>query len=509
MRFRVIVRNVFSNWVGYGVTAVIGFLLSPYVVHHLGQTGYGVWTLVVSLTGYFGVLDLGLRQSVGRFVVRYVSLDDAENVNRTLTSAVAMLAGGGLLALLATVVFNFAFGVFHIEPRYQLAAREALLIAGLNISLALPLSVFSSILWALERLDILNAISIFGAAARATLTVMILGAGYGLVPLALITILENTAEYLVILLLAKRLYPKLGLRLRYFSRATCKQLMGFGIFRFIWIVGNQLIFYTDSLVIGAFLNAGAITYYAIAGSLINYGRNIVSLASDPFYPSATRLDSKDDLEGMRRLQLVGTQVALLVGLPICLGFIFLGKQFITLWMGKEYAVSSLYLSVLTIPQFTSIAQYISAIVLVGMARHKILAQTTIGEGIANLLLSIVLVQRIGLIGVAWGTAIPHLITTGIVIPIYILRTLKLSLRDYFFQGWLRPLICGVAIASLFYLMAHFVERVSWVILGAEIFVPVVVFAVMAYFVCLTSEQRAFAASKIEAIFQRKVAVQQA
>ena len=58
---RVILRNIFSNWTGYLITILVGFFLAPFVLHHLGNTGYGVWTLVLSLTGYFGLLDLGIR----------------------------------------------------------------------------------------------------------------------------------------------------------------------------------------------------------------------------------------------------------------------------------------------------------------------------------------------------------------------------------------------------------------------------------------------------------------
>src|ERR1019366_9982088 len=76
IRLRTITRNVLSTWSGYVATLLIGFFLAPFIVHRLGNTGYGVWTLVVSLTGYFGLLDLGLRQSVGRFVAHHVALQD-------------------------------------------------------------------------------------------------------------------------------------------------------------------------------------------------------------------------------------------------------------------------------------------------------------------------------------------------------------------------------------------------------------------------------------------------
>jgi O-antigen/teichoic acid export membrane protein len=148
MHLRVILRNIFSNWASYLVTAVIGFLLAPVVVHSLGNTGYGLWTLVVSLTGYFGLLDLGIRSSVGRFVVRYLALNDEDNVNRTASTAFAILAAGGTLALLATlIVVNFLFGNFKVEPQFMSAGKTALLITGVNMSCILPLSIFSAVHW--------------------------------------------------------------------------------------------------------------------------------------------------------------------------------------------------------------------------------------------------------------------------------------------------------------------------------------------------------------------------
>src|SRR5215813_5055411 len=54
------VRNVLTNWGAYVLAMGVNFFLSPYVVHHLGNTGYGVWTVILSLTGYLGLLDLGV-----------------------------------------------------------------------------------------------------------------------------------------------------------------------------------------------------------------------------------------------------------------------------------------------------------------------------------------------------------------------------------------------------------------------------------------------------------------
>ena len=510
MRWRVILRNIFSNWAGYFVTAVIGFLLSPFIVHSLGATGYGLWTLILSLTGYFGLLDLGIRSSVGRFIARYLALKDDHSVNRVLSTAFAILAAGGLLALAGTlIVVTFFFDSFHVDEQFRAAAKTALLITGLTTSLALPLGTFSSLLVSLERFDILSGVTIVGELTRAALIVVLLKSGHGLVSVALVAFALTVTQYLTMALFAKSLHRSLKLSLAYVDRAALRELFGFGIYRFIWIVANQLIFYSDSMVIGLFLNASAVTYYAIAGSLINYGRTFVSLVTDTLYPSATRMDAQQDLKGLRELQIVGTQIALAVAVPVCLGFLFLGEQFITLWMGKTYASSSLFLIVLTIPQFTGMSQYASALILAGMAKHRVLAYLVVGEGIVNLILSIILVRKIGLVGVAWGTAIPDLICTAVIIPLYTTRVLKLSMREYIARAYVGPALAAIPTAAVGWALARVTVSPSWPLFGAEAMAMVAVFAASSYFLCLTPEQRGLANRKLMVLFHRNTVIHEA
>jgi O-antigen/teichoic acid export membrane protein len=411
-----------------------------------------------------------------------------------------------VLAFLATVaIVVFFFDSFRIEPQHVSAGRLALLITGLNMSCILPLGVFSAVLFALERFDVVSAVTIVTELLRATLVWWFLRHGYGLVALALISLSLTLAQSAVVMIVAKRLYPPLRISLRSIDRSSIKVLFGFSIYRFIWIVAGQMIFQTDALVIGVFVGASGITTFAIAATLITYGRNAVSMVTDTLGPAAARMDATSDRVGLQRLLILGTSMALLVGIPVCLGFLFLGRQFITLWMGPGYTSSAWFLAVLTIPQFTSMAQYASAFVLAGIGKHRPLAFFMLAEAIANLLLSIFLVRKIGVVGAAWGTVIPHLICTAVVIPAYTLHVVGMRWRDYLVGASLRPALCAMPAAVVGYFLSSLTPT-TWLMFVAEGATMCGVFAVMAYFICLTADQRATISEKLSSWRYRGVPV---
>src|SRR5258708_1195669 len=94
-----VVRNVAWNWGGMAAELLAGLVVAPYLVYRLGDSPYGLWIFIGSLTGYFGLLDLGVRGSVGRHLALYRAQRDANALNATLNSAVAVLTGMALLVL--------------------------------------------------------------------------------------------------------------------------------------------------------------------------------------------------------------------------------------------------------------------------------------------------------------------------------------------------------------------------------------------------------------------------
>src|SRR6516164_11224431 len=79
-------KSVFSNWAFLLVNVLVAFWMTPFVVAHLGDSAYGIWALVLQLTGYMGVVDVGLRSALVRFVSSAHATGDKPRLNRLLST---------------------------------------------------------------------------------------------------------------------------------------------------------------------------------------------------------------------------------------------------------------------------------------------------------------------------------------------------------------------------------------------------------------------------------------
>jgi O-antigen/teichoic acid export membrane protein len=140
--------------------------------------------------------------------------------------------------------------------------------------------------------------------------------------------------------------------------------------------------------------------------------------------------------------------------------IILGKSVIEAWVGAKYVATSYpVLLLLLIPSTLMLAQSASGRTLWGMARHRTWAWVVLIEGIANLILSIVLVRRFGIIGDALGTAIPLTCTMVFFLPRHVIRLLDIPLKTYLSQAFLLPLtLCAPLVAVLLWMRHWFVAH---------------------------------------------------
>jgi O-antigen/teichoic acid export membrane protein len=261
-------KNVAAGWLGLGASFLAGFFLTPIVLHHVGDTSFGIWILLTTFTGYYGLLDLGLRAATIRFVARAAALNDAEELNSVVSTSFFFYAVLSLAMMLVTaVVLVFFDRLFRVGPEWQRTGRLLLVIAGFGTAVTTPLSFFTSVLEGLQKFSVTGFTQTLNILIRAALVVIALEHGYKILGVGLITIGMNFVSAAFLTLIAFRVWPSLRIRRRYASWREFRTLTNYGL-QGLWIsIAQSIRFQFDSIVIGSMISAEAITFFSVGARL--------------------------------------------------------------------------------------------------------------------------------------------------------------------------------------------------------------------------------------------------
>lgn len=492
-----LVRNAAANWLTFLFVAGISFFLSPFVVYHLGTTAYGVWTLLAALVGYLGLLDFGIRGAVTRYIAHHHAGGDSEACSSIVSAGLVMFGLLGTVAILLSGVFAFLSPVlFNIPLSMVSDTRLVLCLGGLTIATTLIGAVFGGVVTGLERFDVSNGVEIVVTAVRTVAVVLALLKGYGLVALALVYLSASVLNGFATWAAARKLYPELRLRLRTPLLPRMRTILSFSILLSAIHIFGVVIYYSDALVIAMFLPVSSVTFFAIAGNLCEYARQVASAVSVLMTPRVSALASI----GSNRVGeaiLGAARLATLVTAPIAATFWFRGESFINLWMGPDFGpASGEVLRILAFVVLLGGARSVATASIIGVNRHRALVPAFAFEAACNLALSVALVGPLGLAGVALGTLIPSLIVGLGYFPLCLSKTTGVPAGLFYRNAWLLPTIACVPFALANALLEHFLPARNLAIFFMQVILALPLVALSATVLCLTSAERRRVGSSI-------------
>ncbi|MGC2195349.1 MAG: oligosaccharide flippase family protein [Terriglobales bacterium] len=486
MRKHEIFKNVGSSWFSLGVSILVGVFLSPFILHRLGDTAFGIWVLIFSVTGYYGLFDLGIRSSVIRYVSTYTATGDQDGLTKLINTSLASYTGIGTVAMTVTLVGSlFVDRLFRIPPEFLTTAHWLFLMVGTAVALGFPTGVFGGILEGMQRFYLVNFTNLVATLVRAVLIVLALTHGYGLLTIAFITVALPIVGSLVRAGFVLRILP-IRFGWRYVDRKALREIANYSAVSFILMIAYKLRFKTDEIVIGSFLSVTAITYFSIGDRLLDYASEVVSSLAQIFVPMSGQSHAKGDMARLRTILVAGNRACALIIFPIAAILIILGKSVITAWVGAKYVPESYpVLLVLVIPMTFALAQGASGRILYGMAKHKSLAWVTLMESVANLILSIVLIRPFGIVGDAAGTAIPLMCTSLFFMPRHLCRLLGVRIGTFLREAYTLPLLLSAPLVVTLLLMRRWFIAHTYLEVGLQILISLLPYGLGAFWALWT------------------------
>lgn len=398
-RPRSLLHNAGWSLVSTGWFTVVGFVLTPFLASRLGASLYGLYVLIMSISGFLGVMDLGLGQATLRYVALYYGRGDLIGVNRSVgaTSAVNVLSG----TLAWTVLF---FGAPAIANGLALAPQDVALgvrllrLTAFNLGFMLGTGAYGAIPQALQRYDISSVMTVVQSIFQVAGTVALLYTGRGVYELVFLTVITTVVRQIANVVVAKRLIPHLRL-LPMPSWAGLKEVFSYGIFatatQVLGIVWRE----ADKLLLGGLIGTASVAYLSVPKSLVFRGTDAVASAAAALFP---RFSATNDLGGARRLFLTTTWSLLLATAVIYVPMTVLFPTFLLLWIGPEFARESAWIG--QVIAFSCIVRgaYVPYQMLFqGYGKPQYLTLSYFASGLTSLALNLLLIPTFGLAGAGY------------------------------------------------------------------------------------------------------------
>jgi O-antigen/teichoic acid export membrane protein len=203
--------------------------------------------------------------------------------------------------------------------------------------------------------------------------------------------------------------------------------------------------------------------------LVLYSLGFIDQIGATFFPPVQRAAARGEMGSVRWLYLRQARIAMLCGLPVFVGFVFFGKQFITLWMGPDFAGAFPVLVVLSLSGIAGLFSYGIGTALSAIGHIRFNAVTAVLEATVNVALSVLFAWvGWGLAGVAAGTLAALLLVRCIAQPVYACFRLQLPWRLYVTKVVLAGVPAGGAIAVCCAVIQALIPGESWAMFWAKV-----------------------------------------
>lgn len=439
----------------YGQTVIstlISLLYTPVMLQLLGQSEYGLYTLVNGFISNLALMSFGLGSAYVRYYARAEVQEGEAGIARIngmfmtifIVIGLASLFVGGILVANVHHIFAAKLSAREIET-----ARILMAVLVVNIAISFPGGVFSSYVTAKEKFLFQRVISMIRTVLNPIVMLPLLLAGFGSVALVLVTLALSVITDLCYACYA---FKRLNMRINFarFDFGLLREMAGFSFFIFLNMIIDQINWTVDTTILGVISGTAATAVYGVGSQLHHYYLTLSTSISGVFVPQINRIVAKgeSDTELTRLFTRVGRIQFLLLAL-VFTGFVFVGEPFIEAWGGGEYAgaysIALMLMGPVTIPLIQNTGIEIQR----AKNKHRFRSKVYFIMALFNVVISIPLGMRWGGFGCALGTGISMIVCNGFVMNWYYHRHVGLDMLHFWKSifGMLPGMLPAVALGT--------------------------------------------------------------
>ncbi len=499
--------GVVLNYVVIFLNTIVGLLYTPYMLRMMGQSEYGLYSLVASVIAYLTVLDLGFGNAIVRYTAKFRAEKKTEEQYEMF----------GMFFLLYLVIGIIAFGIglglyFNVDTLFgntmtavELGrARIMMLLLVANLAFTFPMSIWGSIIQAYEDFVFQKSLNIIRIILNTAVMICLLHFGYKAVAMVVVQTIFNVLTLVVNFIYCRRkLNIHIYFRFKHFHWGFLKEVAIYSFWIFLNAIMDRVYWSTGQFVLGAMVGTAAVAVFAIAIQLEGMYMQFSTAISSVFLPKVTAMVATNrSRKEISDLFIRTGRIQYIVLAYILSGFIIFGRQFIKLWAGAGYSDAYIISLLFFIPLTVPLIQNLGITILQARNEMKFRSVLYIIIALVSLAMQIVLTRFFGGIGCAMGVSGALVVGQILIMNVYYRRRQELDIKTFWKEISKMSIIPIVLIFSSMLVIRHFFALDSWgkLILGIAAFS--LVYIPLFFRFSMTDEERNLFISMFHKIFAR-------
>lgn len=499
--------GVVLNYVVIFLNTIVGLLYTPYMLRMMGQSEYGLYSLVASVIAYLTVLDLGFGNAIVRYTAKFRAEKKTEEQYEMF----------GMFFLLYLVIGIIAFGIglglyFNVDTLFGNTmtaveldrARIMMLLLVANLAFTFPMSIWGSIIQAYEDFVFQKSLNIIRIILNTAVMICLLHFGYKAVAMVVVQTIFNVLTLVVNFIYCRRkLDIHIYFRFKHFHWGFLKEVAIYSFWIFLNAIMDRVYWSTGQFVLGAMVGTVAVAVFAIAIQLEGMYMQFSTAISSVFLPKVTAMVATNrSRKEISDLFIRTGRIQYIVLAYILSGFIIFGRQFIELWAGAGYSDAYIISLLFFIPLTVPLIQNLGITILQARNEMKFRSVLYIIIALVSLAMQIVLTRYFGGIGCAMGVSGALVVGQILIMNVYYRRRQDLDIKTFWKEISKMSIIPIVLIFSSMLVIRHFFALDSWgkLILGIAAFS--LVYIPLFFRFSMTDEERNLFISMFHKIFAR-------
>ncbi|NVN19313.1 oligosaccharide flippase family protein [Muricauda sp. HICW] len=450
------------NYTSIILTNIVGLLLTPFIIRKLGDAEFGLYSLIGAFVGYIAILDLGLGNTVVRFVAKYrAEKDKVGEENFLATTLIIYAIISFCVVVIGTICYFNIESIFKdsLTPDQIGSAKNMFVILVFTLAVGLPAGTFEATSYGYEQFVFPKTAKIIHYVIRSLLVVGLLfwsGRALSLVILdaSLNLVLFGVMIYFVIVKL------KVKIKLHSFSKQLLRKIFGYSLWIFVFAIVGQFQWRVGQLVLGIMTDPTIVAVFAVGVMLGTYYGAFSTAISGVFLPRATQMTvTNANPKELTDMMIKIGRLSFIVLMFILTAFILFGKQFIFLWVGESYQDSWVIALIIMFAYTLPLVQAFGNSILEAQNKLSFKAIIYLIFLILGTIFGGYLAKGYGAIGMIAGTVSGWLIVQNIM-NFYYYKVIHLEIPR-FFKELLNKTFLAILIILVFGYFIRFIPGKDW------------------------------------------------